>query len=83
MIQHTPTLQNLLIEDRINFPDLKHLLYNGLELSSCIPTKVKSGRTTSETSALQTQYISFIILFSASKTYVMVFLVSDQVLDPT
>ena len=45
--------------------------------------KYKSGRTTSKPSALQTQYISFIILFSTSKTYVMVFLVSDQVLDPT
>ena len=40
MIQHTPTLQNLFIEDRTNFPGLKHLLYNGLELSSCIPTKM-------------------------------------------
>ena len=40
MIQHTPTLQNLFIEDRTNFLGLKHLLYNGLELSSCIPTKV-------------------------------------------
>ena len=36
----TPTLQNLFIEDRTNFPGLKHLLYYVLELSSCIPTKV-------------------------------------------
>ena len=45
--------------------------------------KAKSGRNSSEISALQTQYISLIILFSASKTFVMVFLVSNQVIDPT
>ena len=43
----------------------------------------KSVGNTSESSALQTQYKSLIILFSAPKTYVMEFLVSDQVIDPT
>ena len=71
---------------------LKHLLHSDIETSPSLrSTSVnylnifteKSGRTSSETSALQTQYIIFIILFSASQTYVMVFLVSDQVLYPT
>ena len=45
--------------------------------------RFKSVGNTSESSALQTQYINVIILFSAPKTNVMKILVSDQVLDPT
>ena len=68
----------------------QYWLYLSLsELFYCYPPALydlrvlnKSGRNSSKTSALQTQYKSFIFLFSASKTYVMEFLVSDQVLYP-